>query len=211
MWDLSEAEDVSFESSLIPKGTVVMCKVSVGDKRQSQRDTQNWYYDITLEALDAKYAGAKFFDNWGVQGSENFMRMGKTKARYALETTRNTHESNNPDAYKINSLKDLDNTRVVVKVDVEPHTNKEGRKMYINKASAYGTPRKDSSNYKFFEAWESGEQPWQDLSELPPLQQDAQPRNGVSAGYASNVAGSYAAPPAGYPAMSDDIPFAPCF
>jgi hypothetical protein len=157
------AEDVNFESRLIPDGTVAMFSVVQVKPKQGQKGT---YFAIKLECIDAKYAGANVYENFFPAAPEgNYARQKTmTAIRYMMETTYQGQAL--PELETIDHLK---NKRVVIKVGVDTYTNNDGEERIKNTVLAFGTPRTDSSNHKYYEAWDKGEQPWQsdELPEIP--------------------------------------------
>lgn len=185
--NFSDVDDVSFEGRLVPEGRVELCIV-LFDKEKRTTEKGNGYYGVTMEVIKGPYAGSKFFENICVDGPEGyFLQRGKAIIRYLLETTKDAH--NNPSAYEVRSIQDLNGHKIVVKFGIKVHTNKKGESMLVNEAKAYGTPRPDSSNHKYFTAWESGEQPWET---------DARP---------ALPNGSSYKPAMPAPAFDDEIPF----
>lgn len=169
--NLMDAEDVNFESTLIPMGTVVKCNVTVGDSRKSQAG--NEYADITLEVIEGPYTGSKFFDQIGLVGSDGFVKMGRAKMKYILETTRAAHLKGK-EAYEINSIKELSGGTAIVKTKIDTYTDKDGNGRYKNVAAGYGSPRPESSGHAIYAAFAGNEQPWQ-TDEKPPLPTRAAP------------------------------------
>ena len=186
--------EVSYGSSLIPHGSVV--KVVVGNVESGKTGKGEPKANLTLEALDNAFLGAKFYDTIGVPLQDRpiteqgyFQRAGYTAVKYMLETTDNAHLSG---SYRLDSLEQLSGKTVVVKVKQEVVIKQNGDAVIVNKVDSYSTPRTDSSNHKIYEAWEKGEQPWQ--TDWKPELPASKPANN---GYANN---DFDGPPAGHPA-----------
>lgn len=159
MPNYSDIEEVNFSGGLIPDGRCEMFNV-LFDKDTKTTEKGDTYYNVTLECLSGQYAGSKLYDNIAVSGQPGyFLQRGKTAIKYMLETTRQAHQ--NPEKYNISSIAEINPCKVVAKVGIKIHTNKEGKQMLVNEIKAYGSPRADSSNNKFYVAWAKGEQLWE--------------------------------------------------
>lgn len=185
-------KEVSFESTLIPEGTLVECVISGSEAPKKSQNTDNYSLNWELTVLKGTYAGSRMYDNVGTAGTERYVTQGKMKMAYALEINKQAHTSGN---YDINSHAEFNGMRVVIKAGVEVKTGKDGKSFYVNKASAYGSPRPDSRNHQLFKDYVDGLQPYQ-TDKLPPLPVQR------AGGYSPT-----GAPPAGHPAFNDDIGF----
>lgn len=169
MFNVMPAEEMTFDGGLIPEGTLVM--VEVAESRGPQKSTNpknpdNYMLNWMLQVCEGAYTGSRLYDNVGTAGSDNFMLMGKMKMSYVLETSRNAHVNKD---YNINSYDDFLHKKVVVKVGVETYKKKDGTFGYKNVTKAYGSPRQDSKNHKYYSEYKLGLQPYQTdvLPKLP--------------------------------------------
>lgn len=160
-----KVEEVSFESTLIPHGTLVKCAV-LFDKESRQTGmnakSKNTYYGVTLEVVEGPYAGSKFFDQVAVSGDDGyFLNKGNTFIQYVLENTRKAHEVGG-EAYEINSVHELNGGTIIAKVGIKAYDKKDnGGKGLANESLSYATPRPDSGSKAIYQAYIDGEQPWQ--------------------------------------------------
>jgi hypothetical protein len=185
--NLYDAEEIDFESSLIPEGTIVGCTVIVKNMKTS--DKGNTYMDCEFIVKDGLYKGSKFFENIGVSGSEGFVRLGSSKMKAILETGRG---ANKPADYEVDTQKlasTFNGAVAVVRVKVDFY-QKDGKWHYKNAVHSYGSPRPDSKRYHIFEAYSKNQQPYQTM-ELPPLPATAPAKQSQYAG-----SSSYGEPPA---------------
>lgn len=165
MYDLSKAEDLKGGNQLIPAGTIVECSIKISPEKKSP-DSGNTFHDAELEVSAGQYNGSRMFDNIMVSGKA--LAWGQGKMKHIVEFSNAAHLAGNERFYKIETPVELSGRRALVKVKIEPHTNKDGKSYLINKVDTYISPRPDSSTYKYYAAWAKGEQPWQ-IDDRPPL------------------------------------------
>lgn len=191
LMNLYDAEEVDFESSLIPDGTLVSCTVLV--KKVKTNDKGNTFMDCELVVREGRYKGTKFFDNIGVSGSEGFVRLGKSKMKAILETGRNAL---NPADYEFDTNQ-LTNTfnglQALVRVKVDTYLDKNDVGRYKNVVHSYGSANPDSSRFHLYQSYVKGEQPFQ-TAELPPLPAPMSRAHPASNAY--NPQSAYGEPPA---------------
>lgn len=183
-------KEISFESTLIPDGTLVECVIAGSEAPKKSQTTDNYSLNWELTVIKGTYTGSRFYDNVGTAGAERYVTQGKMKMSYALEISKQAHVSGD---YTIENHAIFNNMRVVVKVGVEVKTDKTGKSFYVNKAAAYASPRADSRNHQLWQEYLEGKQPYQ-TDKLPPLPVNQNKTSG-------------AIPPAGHPAFSDEIGF----
>lgn len=160
-----QEDEMSFSGGVVPEGRleeVIIQKSAEGDSQAGNKKL-----NMELIVTKGTYAGTKTFDDWGLTGSPQFITMGKMKASYTLEHTRQSHEKG-PDAYKVNSHKEFEGMRAIVKFGIEIYRNKDGVFRHKNVVRAYGSPRSTSRNHELYAAWARGDQPFQ-TDEKPPL------------------------------------------
>lgn len=176
-----EAEEVDYESTLIPDGTLVKVVIATdGVIKTSQ--AQNELVNLTLTVCDGRYKGSKFYENIGISGSEGFVRLGHSKLKAILETGKGARVRED---YDIPNFKALNGLKAVVQVKVETYFKNDGKAAYKNTVAKYGSANPASSRNALYIAYENGEQPNQ-TGYMPPLPPD---KAGTGGGYAN------AAPP----------------
>lgn len=188
MLDVRPSQEMSFESTLIPHGTLVLCVIEKSEgPQQSGKNQSNWFVNWTLKVFEGPYVGSTFFDNVATAGDDRFVTFGRMKMSYALEINRNAHVNGN---YQIESPDELVGMKVLVKVGIDTYRDKNGVFRHRNIALAYGSPRAASRNNQMYADHLAGRQPYQT---------DFKPELPKSTGGANG-------PATGHPAF-DEIPF----
>lgn len=189
MFDVRPSQEMSFESTLIPHGTLVMCVIEKSEgPQQSRGNPNNYFANWTLRVCEGPYAGSTFFDNVATAGDDRFVTFGRMKMSYALEINRNAHVNGN---YQIESQDDLVGMKVLVKAGIDIYRDKNGSYRHRNIALAYGSPRAASRNNQIYSDYLAGLQPYQ-TDFKPELPQSTAIKGGATGGH---------------PTFDDSIPF----
>lgn len=116
------------------------------------------YLNCEWIILEGKYAKRKIFDKIGLEGSDKWMNMGKTRIRAILESAKGINPKDMSEiavaARKINSFDELNNLDVVIKIGVE--RDKSGMYPDKNRVIAIITP----DHYSYAEFMNGQDVPW---------------------------------------------------
>ncbi|GHT98549.1 hypothetical protein FACS1894126_4130 [Alphaproteobacteria bacterium] len=148
--DFNTAE-LQTEFGLIPAGTIAKAILVIKPGNDfsdpfltRSRNGDSCYLDCEFIVLEGRYAKCRIFDKIGVEGSEAWINMGKTRIRALLESAKNINPKDVSEAAiagrKINSFDDLNQLEVVIKVGIE--IDKGGVYKDKNKVVSIVTPDK---------------------------------------------------------------------
>lgn len=158
MFDMKPDQELSFESTLIPQGTLVLCVIEEVRAPKESKRGGTWFSNWTLKVCEGPFAGSKLYDDICTSGEGPVMVYGKMKVAYALEISRNAHVTGN---YKIDTLDDVQGMKVLVKVGIDVYQKKDDAQWrYKNVVLAYGSPRPDSRNHQIYSEYRGGLQPY---------------------------------------------------
>ncbi|GHU13155.1 hypothetical protein FACS189449_08140 [Alphaproteobacteria bacterium] len=152
--DFNTAE-LQTEFGLIPAGTIAKAILVVKPGSDffdpfltRSKNSDSAYLDCEFIILEGQYAKKRIFDKIGVEGSEAWINMGKTRIRALLESAKNVNpkdmSENAMAARRINSFGELDGLEVVIKIGIE--SDKGGVYKDKNKVVSIITP--DHQMYK---------------------------------------------------------------
>jgi hypothetical protein len=154
MMDFNNAEPQA-EFSLIPANTVVKARLTVrpgadfstpGLTRSKSGDSA--YIDCEYVITEGQYVRRKIFDKIGVEGSDQWVTMGKSRIRAIIESAKNIDPKDMSDAAKtarnINTYFDLDGLELLIKIGIE--SDRSGVYPDKNRVASIITP--DNKAYK---------------------------------------------------------------
>ncbi|GHU19935.1 hypothetical protein FACS189472_10450 [Alphaproteobacteria bacterium] len=148
--DFNTAE-LQTEFELIPAGTIVKAILVIKPGNDfsdpfltRSRNGDSCYLDCEFIVLEGRYAKCRIFDKIGVEGSEAWINIGRTRIRAILESAKNINPKDVSETAmagrKINSFDDLNQLEVVIKVGIE--IDKGGVYKDKNKVVSIVTPDK---------------------------------------------------------------------
>ncbi len=128
MIDFNDAE-LQKGYELIPEGTIVRVKISLQRTVEgflihtSKNDDDTKFLRCVCTVLCSAHLNKKIYDNIGIEGSEKFVSVGKSKIRAILESAKGLAQEDVSkraiEARRIDSYEDLDGLAVQIKVGIE--------------------------------------------------------------------------------------------
>ncbi|GHT97580.1 hypothetical protein FACS1894126_1890 [Alphaproteobacteria bacterium] len=152
--DFNTAE-AQTEFALIPEGTIAKAILVVKSGNDfsdpfltRSKNSDSAYLDCEYAVIEGRYAKRRIFDKIGVEGSDAWINIGRTKIRAILESAKNINPKDASEvaaeARKIKSFDDLNRLEVVIKIGIE--IDKGGVYKDKNRVVSIITP--DNSAYK---------------------------------------------------------------
>lgn len=165
-------EEEAGTKTLIPGGTLVRLKIETDGVAKERDGKTSIMWKLTVK--EGPYAGAELYDFLSIKGQKEYaITRGKNAMMYALDINRGAHlKLPDQSGYAIQSYKEFNGMEVVAKIKVEADSLKtdsgEMKYFHKNNIETYCTLRPDSSTYKYFGAYQAGDQRWV-TDALPPL------------------------------------------
>jgi hypothetical protein len=164
MIDFNDAEP-QMEFSLIPANTIAKARLTIKAGSDfsdpfltRSKNGESIFLNCEFTILEGKYAKRKVFDKIGIDGSDQWINMGKSRIRAILESAKNINPKDMSEtamsARKINSFDELDGLEMLIKIGIEHDRN--GVYQDKNKIASIITP--DNQLYKTYEA--AADIPW---------------------------------------------------
>ncbi|GHT93879.1 hypothetical protein FACS1894122_09830 [Alphaproteobacteria bacterium] len=151
--DFNTAE-AQTEFALIPEGTIAkaMLVIKPGNDVDPfltrSKNSDSAYLDCEYAIIEGRYAKHKIFDKIGVEGSDAWVNIGRSRIRAILESAKNINPKDVSEtamaARKIKSFNELNRLEVVIKIGIE--IDKGGVYKDKNRVVSIITP--DNSAYK---------------------------------------------------------------
>jgi hypothetical protein len=146
--DLNSAE-AQTEFALIPNNTIAKARLTIkpgGDFSDPfltrSKNGESVFLDCEFTILEGQYAKRKVFDKIGINGSDQWINMGKSRIRAILESAKNINPKDMSEtamsARKINSFDELDGLEIIIKIGVEH--DRSGVYQDKNKVASIITP-----------------------------------------------------------------------
>ena len=116
------------------------------------------YLNCEFIILEGQYAKRKVFDKIGIEGTDRWVNMGKSRIRAILESAKNVQPKDMSEiavsARQINSFAELNNLDVVIKIGIEH--DQSGQYQDKNRVMAIITP----DHFAYTEFMNATEIPW---------------------------------------------------
>lgn len=155
--NVARAEEIDYENNIIDNGYLVKARIKEIEVKDSQQNTANKFLGVEYVVTEGRFAGATFYDNIGIKGSEGFVKLGSSKLKAILEVGKSARIEKDYDIDSWNNLKGLE---ALIQVKQEFYTNKNGEQKIKNSAAKYGSSRLDSSRYNLYDEYMKGNQPF---------------------------------------------------
>jgi hypothetical protein len=164
MMDLNSAE-AQTEFGLIPNNTIAKARLTIkpgGNFSDSfltrSKNNESTFLNCEFTIMEGKYVRRKIFDKIGINGSDQWINMGKSRIRAIIESAKNIDPKDMSEAAiaarKINSFDELDGLEMLIKIGIEH--DRSGVYQDKNKVASIITP--DNEIYKTYAS--CAEIPW---------------------------------------------------
>jgi hypothetical protein len=154
--DLNSAE-AQTEFALIPNNTIAKARLTIkpgGDFSDPfltrSKNRESTFLNCEFTIMEGQYVKRKVFDKIGINGSDQWINMGKSRIRAILESAKNINPKDMSEtamaARKINSFDELDGLEMLIKIGVEH--DRSGVYQDKNRVASIITP--DSQLYQTY-------------------------------------------------------------
>jgi hypothetical protein len=162
--DLNSAE-AQTESGLIPNNTIAKARLTIKAGNDfsdpfltRSKNGDSVFLNCEFTIMEGQYARRKIFDKIGINGSDQWINMGKSRIRAILESAKNINPKDMSEtamsARKINSFDELNGLEMIIKIGIEH--DRSGVYQDKNKVASIITP--DSQLYQTYTA--AADIPW---------------------------------------------------
>jgi hypothetical protein len=129
MMDLNSAE-AQTEFGLIPNNTIAKTRLTIKPGNDfsdpfltRSKNGESTFLNCEFTIMEGQYAKRKVFDKIGINGSDQWINMGKSRIRAILESAKNINPKDMSEtamsARKINSFDELDGLEMIIKIGIE--------------------------------------------------------------------------------------------
>jgi hypothetical protein len=164
MMDLNSAE-AQTEFGLIPNNTIAKARLTIKAGNDfsdpfltRSKNGESTFLNCEFTIMEGQYVRRKIFDKIGINGSDQWINMGKSRIRAILESAKNINPKDMSEtamaARKINSFDELDGLEPIIKIGIEH--DRSGVYQDKNKIASIITP--EQAMYKGYTS--SQDIPW---------------------------------------------------
>jgi hypothetical protein len=131
--DLNSAE-AQTEFGLIPNNTIAKARLTIKPGNDfsdpfltRSKNGESTFLNCEFTIMEGQYVRRKIFDKIGINGSDQWINMGKSRIRAILESAKNINPKDMSEtamtARKINSFDELDGLEMLIKIGIESDRN----------------------------------------------------------------------------------------
>jgi hypothetical protein len=131
--DLNSAE-AQTEFGLIPNNTIAKARLTIKGGNDfsdpfltRSKNGESTFLNCEFTIMEGQYVRRKIFDKIGINGSDQWINMGKSRIRAILESAKNINPKDMSEAAmaarKISSFDELDGLEMLIKIGVEHDRN----------------------------------------------------------------------------------------